>query len=252
MSSPPRGPHSAPVSLQCYDKQTRLEQRGGADPHQKWKYLTPLQYSCLENPMDGGAWSAAVHGVAKSRTRLSDFTFYFHALENAWNGKPLQCSCLGNPRDGGAWWAAVYGAQSWTWLKRLSSSSSTPVFLPGEFHGQKSLASYSPWGHKERDMTEWLTLSLLKTSHSPVIICSHPPLPWTSFKVTKAQSGEVQVSLKGGGGDRAIDIIWGRVKKQKCGVPCWTWWRVLRAWHQVWALLREGPWVGCWATRLAL
>ena len=54
----------------------------------KTKYLgegsgTPLQCSCLENPMDGGAWWAAVHGVAKSRTRLSDFTFtfLFHALE---------------------------------------------------------------------------------------------------------------------------------------------------------------------------
>ena len=44
---------------------------------------TPLQYSCLENPMGRGAWWAAVHGVAKSRTRLSDFTFtfHFHALE---------------------------------------------------------------------------------------------------------------------------------------------------------------------------
>ena len=44
---------------------------------------TPLQYSCLENPMDGGAWWAAVHGVTKSRTGLSDFpfTFHFHALE---------------------------------------------------------------------------------------------------------------------------------------------------------------------------
>ena len=40
---------------------------------------TPLQYSCLENPMDGGAWQAAVHGVAKSQTRLSDFTFTFHS-----------------------------------------------------------------------------------------------------------------------------------------------------------------------------
>ena len=42
-----------------------------------------IQYSCLENPMDGGAWWAAVHGVAKSQTRLSDFTltFHFHALE---------------------------------------------------------------------------------------------------------------------------------------------------------------------------
>ena len=43
----------------------------------------PLQYSCLENPMDGGSWWAAVHGVARSQTRLSDFTFtfHFHALE---------------------------------------------------------------------------------------------------------------------------------------------------------------------------
>ena len=43
----------------------------------------PLQYSCLENPMDGGAWKAAVHGVAKSQTQLSNFTFTFHfqALE---------------------------------------------------------------------------------------------------------------------------------------------------------------------------
>ena len=46
---------------------------------------TPLQYSCLENPMDGGAWQAATRGVAKSQTWLSDFTFTFpfHALEKA-------------------------------------------------------------------------------------------------------------------------------------------------------------------------
>ena len=44
---------------------------------------TPFQYSCLENPMDGGPWKAAVHGVAEGQTRLSDFTFtfHFHALE---------------------------------------------------------------------------------------------------------------------------------------------------------------------------
>jgi len=44
---------------------------------------TPLQYSCLENPMDRGAWEAAVHGVTEGRTRLSDFTFtfHFHALK---------------------------------------------------------------------------------------------------------------------------------------------------------------------------
>ena len=79
---------------------------------------TPLQYSCLENPMDGGAWWAAVHAVAKSRTRLSDFTFTFHlpALEKAM--ATHSCSCLENPRDGEASWAAVYGvAQSRTRLK---------------------------------------------------------------------------------------------------------------------------------------
>ena len=86
----------------------------------------PLQYSWLENPMDGGAWWARVHGVAKSQTRLSDFTF---SCTGEGNDNPLQFSCLENPREGGAWWDAVYGvAQSWTRLKRLSSSSSSVSF----------------------------------------------------------------------------------------------------------------------------
>ena len=71
---------------------------------------TPLQYFCLKNPMDGGAWWATVHGVAKSQTRLSDFTFNFSlSCIGEGNGNPLQCSYLENPRDSGAWWAAVYG-----------------------------------------------------------------------------------------------------------------------------------------------
>ena len=61
---------------------------------------TPLQYSCLENPMDGGAWKAAVHGVAEGQTRLSDFFSLLCIGEGT--GNPLQCSCLENPRDGGA------------------------------------------------------------------------------------------------------------------------------------------------------
>ena len=90
---------------------------------------TPLQCSCLENPRDGGAWWAAVHGVAKSQTRLSDFTFvfHFHALEKE---KAPHSSVLAwiIPGTGGAWWAAVYGvAQSRTRLKRLSSSRSISI-----------------------------------------------------------------------------------------------------------------------------
>ena len=68
----------------------------------------PLQYSCLENPMDGGAWWAVAHEVAKSQTQLSDFTFHFSLSRiGEGNGNLLQCSCLENPRDGGAWWAAI-------------------------------------------------------------------------------------------------------------------------------------------------
>ena len=88
---------------------------------------TPLRYSCLENPMDGRAWWAAVHGVVKSRTRLSDW-LHFHfllACIGKRNGNPLQRSCLENPRDGGAWWAAACGvAHSPTRLKWLSSCCS--------------------------------------------------------------------------------------------------------------------------------
>ena len=92
----------------------------------------PLQYSCLENPMGGGAWWAAVHGVTRSRTQLSNFTFtfHFHALEKevATHSSVLAWRIPGT----GAWWAAVYGvAQSRTRLKRLSSSSGlTPAGKP--------------------------------------------------------------------------------------------------------------------------
>ena len=79
---------------------------------------TPLQYSCLENPMDRGAWKAAVHGVAEGRTRLNDFpfTFHFHALQKemathssilAWRipgmGEPGGLPSMGSHRVGHDW-----------------------------------------------------------------------------------------------------------------------------------------------------
>ena len=79
---------------------------------------TPLQYSCLENPMDGGAWKAAVHGVARSQTRLSDFTFtfHFHELE-----------------------------------KEMATRSSV---LAWRIPGTGSLVGCHLWGRTESDMTE--------------------------------------------------------------------------------------------------
>ena len=69
---------------------------------------TPLQSSCLENPMDRGAWWAAVHGVAKSRTRLNDFTFtfHFHALEKemATHSSVLAWRIPGMGEPGGLHW----------------------------------------------------------------------------------------------------------------------------------------------------
>ena len=102
---------------------------------------SPLQYSCLENPMEEGAWWATVHGVAKSRTRLSNFSYAVSwgfpggsdSKESACNvedlssipglrrspgvgnGNPLQYSCLENPMDRGAWQATVQRVEkSWT------------------------------------------------------------------------------------------------------------------------------------------
>ena len=73
----------------------------------------PLQYSCLENSVDRGAWWAAVHGIAQSWTQLKQLSMHTGIGEG--NGNPLQYSCLENPRGRGACWAAVCGvAQSQT------------------------------------------------------------------------------------------------------------------------------------------
>ena len=97
---------------------------------------TPLQYSCLENPMDGGAWKAAVYGVAEGQTRLSDFTFtfHFHALKKkmathssvlAWRipgmGKHGGLPSMGSHRVGHDW-NDLAAAANWG-MERLSNFS---------------------------------------------------------------------------------------------------------------------------------
>ena len=95
---------------------------------------TPLQYSSLENPMDGGAWKAAVHGVAEGRTRLSDFTFtfHFHVLEKeivthssvlAWRipgmGEPGGLPSMGSHRVGHDW-SDLAAAAAASWKETIS------------------------------------------------------------------------------------------------------------------------------------
>ena len=94
---------------------------------------TPLQYSCLENPMDGGAWKAEVHEVAEGRTRLSDFnfTFHFHAWRRKWQPTPVFLP--GESQGRGSLVGCCLWGRTWLWgqtrLKQLSSSSSSSNFL---------------------------------------------------------------------------------------------------------------------------
>ena len=86
---------------------------------------TPLRYSCLENPLDGGTWKAAVNGVAEGQTRLSDFTFtfHFHALEKeiATYSSVLAWRIPGMGDPGGL---PSMGSRSRTRMKWLSNSNS--------------------------------------------------------------------------------------------------------------------------------
>ena len=101
--------------------------------------VNPLQYSCLENPRDRGAWWAAVYGVAQSWTRLKwlrSSTIY------CWERLKAQ----GEEGDRG-WDGWMITVIQWTW---------TSGQTPGDGEGQRGLACYSPWCCKELDMTWWL------------------------------------------------------------------------------------------------
>ena len=98
----------------------------------------PLQCSCLENPRDGGAWWAAVCGVAQSRTRLKRLS--------SSSGKEPTCQCRRHERARISPWVGKI-----PWRK---AGQPTAELLPGESHPQRSLAGYSAWGHKQSDTTE--------------------------------------------------------------------------------------------------
>ena len=89
-----------------------------------------IKSASLASPAEAGRFSTAgppgLLGHKKEQNWVSWNTVLIvgpRVSHGEGNGNPLQCSCLENPKDGGAWWAAIYGvAQSWTWLKQLSSS----------------------------------------------------------------------------------------------------------------------------------
>ena len=101
----------------------------------------PLQCSCLENPRDGGAWWAAVYGVAQSRTRLKRLSS--SSFPGGTNGKEPACQCRRQGSD--PWVRKIPWRMKWQPIR---------VFLPGESHRQRSLVGYSPQGRKKSDTTE--------------------------------------------------------------------------------------------------
>ena len=109
----------------------------------------PLQCSCLENLRDGAAWWAAVYGVAQSRTRLKRLSSSSSSNSVYLMAFPSH-SVVNNPpamqRPG---FDLEVGKMPWR-----RAWQPTPLFLPGESHGQRSLAQYSPQGHKESNVTK--------------------------------------------------------------------------------------------------
>ena len=126
----------------------------------------PLQYFCLENPTDRGAsrtiamWSQRVgHTEWPSTAWRSINRIPLELGHCADEGKECLYLLFISAITGSIPWS---GRPSWRW-----EWLPTSIFLPGEFHGQRSLAGYSPWGHKESDMTEQLILIYLLLLPSP-------------------------------------------------------------------------------------
>ena len=120
-------------------------------------YGTPLQYSCLENPMDRGAWSAAVHRVATTQTWLSDFTFtfHFHALEKemATHSSVLALRIPGMGEPGGLPSMRSHRVGH-DWSDLAADIHKYEGQTLGDGEGLGGMVCCSPWGRKESDLTD--------------------------------------------------------------------------------------------------
>ena len=116
----------------------------------------PLQYSCLDNSMDRGAWRATVHGVTKSWHDWA--TFIVKRQQNITHDSELISCAIMDMVEITSKILMRSGFNSWVrkipWSRKWQP---TPVFLPGKFHGQRRLADYSAWDPKESKMTEQLS-----------------------------------------------------------------------------------------------
>ena len=126
----------------CVALKTQVRSLGWEDPLEEGM-ATHSSILAWRIPVDRGAWRAIAHGVVKTRTQLERLSTYFFPIPtchptNWWhNGKESNCQCRRHGFNPGV--RKIHWRRKW---------QPTPVFLPGKFHGQRSLMGYSLWGCK--------------------------------------------------------------------------------------------------------
>ena len=155
---------------------------------------TPLQYSCLENPMDRGAWWAAIYGVAKSQTWLRDFTFtfHFHALEKEmathsnvlawripWTEEPDGLPSMGSHRVGHDWSDLAAEVLTFFYLLPLPPSSKPAIAVVSFSHLTHSSFCLFFFHFSGSILLHWAHLDNLEQS-------PHPTFNWLASLIASA------------------------------------------------------------------